>query len=73
MSKLVTEAAKQLNVSRATLATAITNAGVARVDEAVADEDIEAADAPDLKQDAQDNLNTAYALIVMHNYRATSY
>ena len=62
VSKLVTEAAKQLNVSRATLATAITNAGVARVDEAVADEDIEAADAPDLKQDAQDNLNTAYAL-----------
>jgi hypothetical protein len=62
VSTLVTEAAKQLGVSRTTLATAITNAGVARVDEAVADEDIDADDAADLKQEAQDNLNVAYSL-----------
>jgi hypothetical protein len=62
VSKLVTEAAKQLGVSRTTLTTAITNAGVARVDEALADEDIDADQAADLKQEAEDNLDVAYSL-----------
>ena len=54
-SKLVTEAAKQLGVSRTELKTAITNAAISRIDEAVEDEDIEAAE-------ARDNLDYAYAL-----------
>jgi hypothetical protein len=62
LSRLVTEAAKQLNVSRSTLKTAITDAAIARIDEAVADEDIDADDAEALKEEAGDNLSYAYSL-----------
>jgi hypothetical protein len=62
VSKLVTEAAKQLGVSRTTLTGAITNAAIARIDEAVADDDLDADAAADLKEEAQDNLNVAYEL-----------
>jgi hypothetical protein len=62
VSQLVTEAAKQLNVSRASLKAAITAAASARIDEAVEDEDIDADDAAALKEEAEDNLSTAYSL-----------
>jgi len=56
---LVATAAKELDVTAARLTTAITNAAVARIDEAVTDDDIEAADAADLKERARDNLGYA--------------
>ncbi|HUP32641.1 MAG TPA: hypothetical protein VM184_06360 [Gaiellaceae bacterium] len=62
VSKLVTEAAKQLGVSRATLVTAIRSAAVARIDEAVEDEDIDADETAELKEEVQDNLSFAYSL-----------
>ena len=61
-SALVTEAAKQLGVSRATLVAAIEKAAVARVDAAVADGDLDADDAADLKEEAADNLRLAMHL-----------
>ena len=48
-SALVTEAAKQLGVPRATLVQAIEKAAVTRIDEAVDDGDVDADDAADLK------------------------
>jgi polyhydroxyalkanoate synthesis regulator phasin len=56
---LVTEAAKQLGVTRATLVAAIEKAAVARIDEAVEDGDVDADDADDLKDEAQDSLRFA--------------
>jgi hypothetical protein len=56
---LVAAAAKELDVTAARLTTAITNAAVARIDEAVADDDLEAADATELKERARDNLGFA--------------
>ena len=61
-SALVTEAAKQLGVSRATLVAAIEKAAVARVDAAVEDGDLDADDAADLKEEAADNLRLAMHL-----------
>lgn len=61
-SALVTEAAKQLGVTRAKLVDAIEKAAVARIDEAVEDEDVDADDADELKEEAQDNLRYAMAL-----------
>jgi hypothetical protein len=61
-SALVTEAAKQLGVTRAALVAAIEKAAVARIDEAVEDEDIDANRAAELKEEAQDNLRHAMAL-----------
>ena len=61
-SALVTEAAKQLGVARAALVSAIEKAALARIDEAVEDEDIDADDAAELKEEAQDNLRFAMAL-----------
>jgi hypothetical protein len=61
-SALVTEAAKQLGVTRAALVAAIEKAAVARIDEAVEDEDIDADRAAELKEEAQDNLRYAMAL-----------
>ena len=58
-TELVTEAAKQLNVPTAQLRTAIVNAAVARIDEAVEDEDVDAEDAAELKERARDNLRHA--------------
>jgi polyhydroxyalkanoate synthesis regulator phasin len=61
-SALVTRAAKQLDVTRAKLAAAIEDAAVARIDEAVDDGDIDADEAEELKEEAQDNLRYAMAL-----------
>jgi hypothetical protein len=61
-SALVTEAAKQLGITRAKLVDAIEKAAVARIDEAVEDEDIDADDAADLKEEATDNLRYAMAI-----------
>ena len=59
---LATEAAKQLSVTRARLVDAIERAAVARIDEAVEDDDVDADDAAELKEEAQDNLRYAMAL-----------
>ena len=59
---LVTEAAKQLGVTRAKLKDAIVDAAIARIDEAVQDEDVEADEADELKEDARDNLRFAYSI-----------
>src|SRR5437867_5484650 len=61
-TKLVNAAAKQLNVTSAKLKAAILASANARVAEALADEDIDAAQAADLKDEAADNLNVAYSL-----------
>ncbi len=61
-SALVNAAASQLNVTSAKLKGAILDAALARVDDALADEDISASDAADLKEEARDNLIVAYSL-----------
>lgn len=61
-TKLVNAAAKQLNVTPAKLKAAMVASAVTQVNEAAADEDIDADEAADLKDEVQDNLNTAYAL-----------
>ncbi|MBA2462988.1 MAG: hypothetical protein H0V45_14695, partial [Actinobacteria bacterium] len=59
---LVTEAAKQLGVTRAKLVEAIEKAALTRIDEAVEDGDVDADDAADLKEEAGDNLRVAMEL-----------
>jgi hypothetical protein len=59
-SALVTQAAKQLNVTRAKLKGAIVDAANARIDAEVASGDVDADDAADLKDRASDDL--AYAM-----------
>jgi polyhydroxyalkanoate synthesis regulator phasin len=59
---LVTQAAKELGVTRAKLVTAIEESAVAAIDDAVEDGDLDADDAAELKDEAGDNLRTAYAL-----------
>jgi hypothetical protein len=61
-SRLVTEAAKQLDVTRAKLVDAIEKAAVSRIDEAVEDGDVDADDAAELKEAAGDNLSLAMAI-----------
>jgi hypothetical protein len=61
-SALVTQAAKQLNVTRAKLKTAIVDAADARIDEEVASGDVESGDAADLKDRASDDLGFAIRL-----------
>ena len=61
-STLVTQAAKELDVARAKLKDAIVDAAVARIDEAVADGDVDKDDAADLKAEAADNLGLAMAI-----------
>ena len=61
-SALVTEAAKQLDVSRAKLVDAIQKAAVSRINEAVEDGDVDSGDAADLKEEAADNLSLAMAI-----------
>jgi prophage DNA circulation protein len=61
-TKLVNAAAKQLNVTTAKLKAAILASANARIDEALADEDIDKSEAADLKDEAADNLNVAYSL-----------
>jgi hypothetical protein len=61
-SALVTQAAKELGVARADLKTAIVDSAKARIDEAVAGEDIDADRADELKEEADDNLSFAYTI-----------
>jgi hypothetical protein len=49
-SALVTQAAKQLGVTRAALVAAIDKSAIAAIDDAVADEDLDADRAADLKE-----------------------
>jgi polyhydroxyalkanoate synthesis regulator phasin len=58
-SSLVTQAAKQLDVTRAKLKAAIVAAAEARIDEAVEDGDVDAEEAAELKEEATDNLSYA--------------
>lgn len=58
-SALVTQAAKQLDVTRAMLVGAIRNAAVARIDAAVAGGDVDADEADELKDEVADNLRFA--------------
>jgi hypothetical protein len=59
---LLTEAAKRLEVSADALKGAITNAAVARIDEAVSDGDLDADDADDLKDEAKESIRVAMQL-----------
>lgn len=61
-ASLVAEAAKQLNVTAAALRTAINNAAKTEIDEAVADGDLDADDAAELKERVDDSLRVAYKL-----------
>jgi hypothetical protein len=60
-SSLVTAAAKQLNVTRAKLKTAIANSANAYIDSEVASGDVTADDAADLKTRVEDDLAFAIA------------
>lgn len=62
VGSLVTEAGKQLDVSRAKLKAAIVDSAVAEIDEAVEDEDIDAGEAAERKEEASENLRFAYRL-----------
>jgi hypothetical protein len=62
VSSLVTQAAKDLGVTRAKLVTAIQDAAAARIDAAVDDGDLTKARGDDLKAEAADNLSVAYSL-----------
>ena len=59
---LVTEAAKQLSVTPAALVAAIDKSATAAIDDAVADGDVDADRAADLKAKVPDNLGLAMAL-----------
>jgi hypothetical protein len=59
---LVREAAEQLDVTAARLTTAIEAAAIARIDEAVAEDDLEADEAAELKEEAQENLRFAMSV-----------
>ena len=61
-TKLVNAAAKQQNVTPAKLKAAMVASAVTQINEAVADDDIDADEAADLKEEVQDNLKSAYAL-----------
>ena len=62
VSSVVTQAATQLNVPRATLVTAIQNSAATHIAGAKSSGDITASQAANLTTDAQDNLNVAYRL-----------
>jgi hypothetical protein len=62
VTKLVNAGAKQLGVSNAAIRAAILKSASARVDDAVDDGDITAAQASDVKDEAADNLGLAYHL-----------
>jgi hypothetical protein len=59
---LVTQAAKELGVTRAKLKAAIVESAVTAINAAAEDEDIDADEAAELKEEAQDNLRVAYHL-----------
>lgn len=56
---LVTEAADQLDLTAARLTAAIEDAAIARIDEAVAEDDLDADDADELRAEARENLRYA--------------
>jgi polyhydroxyalkanoate synthesis regulator phasin len=62
VSSLVTQAAKELGVTRAKLVTAIQDSAATRIDTAVDDGDLSADRAADVKAEVQDNLSAAYSL-----------
>ena len=62
VGSLVTASAKQLGVSRAELKEAIVDSAITSVDEALEDEEIDADEASELKEEANDNLRVAYRL-----------
>jgi hypothetical protein len=59
---LVREAAEQLDVTAARLTTAIENAAVARINEAVEDGDVDSDDADELRDEARENLGFALSM-----------
>jgi hypothetical protein len=59
---LVTQAAKELDVTRAKLKSAIVESAVAAINAAAEDGDIDTDEAAELKEEAQDNLRVAYHL-----------
>jgi hypothetical protein len=59
---LVAAAAKQLGVTTDKLESAITDAAIARIDEAVEEDDLDADDADELKDEAKENLRLAISL-----------
>jgi hypothetical protein len=61
-SALVTEAAKQLGVSRTALTTAIVTAANTRIDQAVEDEDVSSDDASDLEDEVADSVRYAMSV-----------
>jgi hypothetical protein len=62
VSSLVTQAAKELGITRAKLVTAIQGAAADRIDASVDDGDLSDARGDDLKEEAADNLSVAYSL-----------
>src|SRR5204863_6473682 len=62
VSSLVTQAAKELGVTRAKLVTAIQDAAATRIAAAADDGDITSDQADELKAEAQDNLSVAYGV-----------
>ena len=61
-TRLVNAGAKELDITAAKLKAAIVASAVARIDEAVADDDLDADEAAELKEEAEDNLRAAYSL-----------
>src|SRR4051794_3032825 len=61
-SALVTEAAKQLGVTRSKLQTAIVDAANARIGQAVEDEDVSSDDGADLEDRVADSIRYAMAV-----------
>jgi hypothetical protein len=61
VSTLVTQAAKDLSVTRANLVKAMQDAAATRIDAAVTDGDLSSTRAADLKAEVQDNLGAAYS------------
>ena len=62
VTKLVNAGAKELGVTNAAIRAAILKSANARVDDALADGDVTAAQAADIKDEAADNLGLAYHL-----------
>src|SRR5215218_10089228 len=59
-SALVTQSAKELDITRAKLVAAIKDAAIARINAAQAAGDLDADEADEYKDEAQDNLGFAY-------------
>lgn len=62
IGSLVTRSATELGTTRAELKAAIVDSANASIDEAVADEELDADEADELKAEAADNLRVAYSL-----------